>query len=244
MSVSDMFDYFALSVATSLEEVDALQHLRWSVYCDELGYEHPKNCPGQREGDEYDEMSVHLYITHRESGAIAGCVRVIAAESLPEGIALPLEVAYQLSLEQPDLAGIPRQNLFEISRLAIATTFRRRRSDDALSQEYGLLSDVAQARTNFSYLAVLLYSAVIALGESYGFAHACAMMQPRLVRLLSRSGLLFRQLAPLIEHHGQRAAYFSSLSDATTGMNGDMRQLVGRITRQLGSQQMRSGLVL
>lgn len=244
MSVSDMLDYFDLSVATSPEEVDALQHLRWSVYCDELGYEHPEDCPGQRESDEYDEMSVHLYLTHRESGAIAGCVRVIAAERLPEGIPLPLEVAYRLSLEQPDLAGVPRQDLFEISRLAIATIFRRRRSDDAVPQENGVLIDAAQTRTYSSYLAVLLYSAVIALGESYGLSQACAMMQPRLARLLSMSGLLCRQLAPLIEHHGQRAAYFSSLSDVTSGMNDDMRQLVERITRQLRSRELGSGLAL
>ncbi|AOU97450.1 hypothetical protein BI364_05180 [Acidihalobacter yilgarnensis] len=236
----EFLKYFAIHMARTPGEVERIQHLRWLVYCREFQYEREEDCPGERECDVFDPRATHLYAEHIPSGTIAGCVRVVCADSLGPGEFLPLELAYDSHVKKPDLGKIPRETLFEISRLAVSPQFRRRAGERlsplGLETTKPPTSEI-ELRT-FPLVSLALYLSVIALGEIYALdeAHACAMMQPRLARMLTRFGIVFRQEAPLIDYHGSRAAYSITLQDAVRGMTGDMKSLYTKLCDNLAAQ--------
>ncbi len=106
-----------------------LFRLRYQVYCDECGFEDPKEYPEMMERDKYDDHAIHFGNTvegHREMG---GAVRMI----LNSKMGFPIEKNF--FIDQELLPTFERTKIAEISRLAISKTFRRRASDGILYNE-------------------------------------------------------------------------------------------------------------
>lgn len=224
-----LLDYFTIHVARSQAELDRIQYLRWEVYCRDFQYEREEDCPGERERDAYDERAEHAYAVHQPSGLTAGCVRIICAASLGADEILPIHKAYldRKYAESGWIEGMPRDTLFEVSRLAVSSQFRRRRGEQ--TSPLGSVDAAAEPGAGdpraLPMLSLALILSATALGELYGLHDACAMMQPRLARLLMRFGIEFKQVAPLIDYHGQRAAFHVTVEDAVHGIRGEAREL-------------------
>ncbi|APZ42975.1 PEP-CTERM/exosortase system-associated acyltransferase [Acidihalobacter ferrooxydans] len=223
-----LLDHFTLKIARSAEEIDFLQHLRWAVYCREFGYEREEDCPGEREKDLFDPRSVHLYMQHRSTGHIAGVVRIIPANNFPADMRLPFEAAYQASGNSFDAdSDVSRDRIIEISRMAVATEFRRRQGERGSPIGLGVMNELASSARYFPLLPLSLYLSVAAHVELSGQhdTYGYAMMEPRLIRLLHRYGIHFAQVAPTIEYHGERAAYRITLDDVFKNLKEDLREL-------------------
>jgi N-acyl amino acid synthase of PEP-CTERM/exosortase system len=108
-------------VATTPELLDGVFRLRYQVYVDEFGYEHAGDHPEGREMDEWDPLSIHMAALNTE-GEVIGTIRLI----LNSEYGLPT-----LNVSAPFFQDRNPRSKFiaEVSRLAVARSFRRRVED-------------------------------------------------------------------------------------------------------------------
>ena len=218
-SLSDTFSqYFELSVGCGPACTEPAQRLRYEVYCREFGFEREEDCPGGLETDPYDRQADHCLIRHRPSGEIAGCLRLVHLQ-IPGGVTdLPIQIhaAAALAGTPIDPSTTPASERCEISRIAVSAGFRRRpfEQEGPLGNEESAAIDAPDARS-FPLLAVALFMASRLMVLHRGTPHVFAMMEPRLARMLARAGLDFRRLGPVVEYHGQRAAYYIHYTQQT-----------------------------
>jgi N-acyl amino acid synthase of PEP-CTERM/exosortase system len=175
--------------------------LRYQVYCIENQFLPIEDNPGGWERDAFDAHSVQAVLIHRPSGAIAGTVRLVLPTATPRPGCLPIHaVGYKLMHE----AGLPIERTTELSRFAISKQFRRRAGDGL----YGGVTDAdapgEDRRRIIPHLSLGLISAAIRMGIDSGMEFVCATMEPTLLRLLTRLGVHFIPLGPVVDFHGPR----------------------------------------
>lgn len=224
--IQDLLRYFSVHAARTPDELAHIQHVRWQVYCHEFHYEREEDCIDEREGDPFDEHAQHAYVLHKKTGRYAGCVRTIAASKLGQGQALPVVAAARHTLYSgpQTLERFERSSLFEVSRLAVAPEFRRRSGER--KNPYGLTAPAFSDKNEERVLPLLSMALILcatALGELTGRENALAMMEPRLCRLLLRFGVQFEQIGALMDYHGQRAAFHTTVSQTVIGMRPDLQ---------------------
>ena len=214
-------DYFSIHIADTIELKKEVFKLRCDVYCKELGYEktcnHPEfsdceNC----EIDIFDAYSKHILIQHKTSGKYAGCVRLVTPPPDNPKALLPFEANCSQSFEPKNIAFLREGNAIkvgEVSRLAVASQFRLRKSDtkspEGINTEQLLLGISKEQLRYFPLISVVLYFAATSIAVHQHLKYAAVMMEPALARLLSRSGISFKQLGEPMDYHGQRALFFS-----------------------------------
>ncbi|MGK2942632.1 MAG: PEP-CTERM/exosortase system-associated acyltransferase [Immundisolibacter sp.] len=211
-SMAETFSrYFETVLCDTAQTLWLSQRLRYDVYCREYGYEREEDCPGGLEQDEYDTQAHHCLIRHRDSGAVAGCLRLVYSGSGAALDKIPIERHGAAALEGASIqpSCFPRAEICEISRIAVSRNFRRRAQETAtpIGDLETATQDAADARS-FPLLAAALFMAARAMVLSVNKPHVFAVMEPRLARMLERSGLCFRRLGPLVDYHGQRAGYY------------------------------------
>jgi N-acyl amino acid synthase of PEP-CTERM/exosortase system len=227
--------YFSAELAVSQTQKQESFRVRYRVYCEEFNYESPESCPGGLERDEFDEESFHCLIRHRTSGRVAGCVRLVAPG---QHISTPIE-KYCLDSIDPDYREIlqfQRQEVCEISRLAVDGSFRRRIGET--SSRYGKPESIdvsKRERRSFSLIAVAAFLGAAALSDITSRRKTFAMMEPFLPRLLIRSGIKAHPAGQEVDYHGARAAYFMSTEEAVAGMNPELLQLYDGIHKNLAA---------
>ena len=180
------------------------------------------------ENDEFDDRSEHCLIIHRESGRPAGCVRLVPTFDSREKDPLPYEKHCYESLDENFInqLALNRQQVCEISRLAVDAIFRRRPGEH--STRFGELNGLdfsQQEQRTFSLIAVACFLAATVLTENTGRTNVFAMMEPFLPRLMNRSGIMFQRAGQNIDYHGTRAPYFITTQSALTNMHPDLREL-------------------
>jgi N-acyl amino acid synthase of PEP-CTERM/exosortase system len=177
--------------------------LRHSVYCEDLGYE-PVRADGL-ETDEFDAHAVHVLIRHRASLAYVGCVRLVRLPPGGDTARLPFEhLCHGLAPGAvPDTAE-RRARIAEVSRLAIARTFRRRRGE---AQQPAPVSEGDFSGTpsfRFPHILVGLYLGVIAAAALHDIQRLFVLTEPRLGDHLHRLGLRVVRIGNPVEHRGLR----------------------------------------
>lgn len=227
--------YFSVVAANTGDLLEKVYQLRHQVYCEELGYEQQR--ASQLEHDEYDKRSIHCLLFHRSSQTYVGCVRLILADSQKPEVPFPFERACGESLEWDfdSSAATSRRKYGEISRLAIAANFRRRRGEASVA-DGGSDSFDARAeeeRRLFPSVALGLYLAITAMGLNQGLEGVFAMMEPRLARQLRRFGIHFQQVGAEVQHRGIRAPFFISRDNLFNNLKPDCRVLLDNIQKQL-----------
>jgi N-acyl amino acid synthase of PEP-CTERM/exosortase system len=207
--------YFEVVRATTPEQLDLAHRLRYQVYCIENSFEDPARCSDGREVDEDDNRSAHALLLHRQSGATAGTVRLIMPllddGRRPLPIERTLDPAARLRLEP-----LPRHLVAEVSRFAVSKNFRRRHGDGHYAEagfSRSLAGRAARDRRLIPFITFGLLRAVFAICLEHGIIHLAAMMEPALLRLLFRLGLVFEPLGGLVEHHGLRQPCVARLVD-------------------------------
>lgn len=207
----DFFDYFSLELADSEERLQESFRLRYRVYVEEMKFERREDFPCGMEHDSFESHSLAMLLRHNASGKTIGCVRLIVADPSNGNKAFPFENATGGLLSQTTVfQRTQRDRLGEVSRLAIAPEFRRRRND----QEMGLYSVLDAAdpgqdprRRNNIPPALGLVFAAASMGMEIGLHAVFVMMELRLARLLRTLGLEFEQVGEAIEYHGLRAPF-------------------------------------
>lgn len=211
----DTFDrYFTIQVAKTPEEKKQVYEIRYNVYCQEFGYEQRSD---GLENDIFDTIAVHCLITHKATGAPAGCTRLIPASEHQ----LPIEQQYPYTSILNELGIEDRSTVCEISRLAVDTSFRRRNGETF--SKYGLPNGDKRSGEIFSLITLSALLAGIALADINNTPNGLAMMEPFLPRLLHRSCINFKQVCPIIEYHGQRAGYFANAEVVRSELTDDLK---------------------
>ncbi len=223
-------------VARDEGERDAVFALRHDVYCEELGFEPTR--PDGRESDDFDARSLHAYVRHAASGAMAGTVRLVTTSNDDER--LPMEVHCGEALAQAVLrpSQFPRDSVCEISRLAVPAPFRRRATDRFAGAASGAIDPGRYSASElrcFPWIAIALYFSAAALSRQSGRRHVFVMVEPRLARAMGFVGIDFRQIGPAIEFHGQRAPYYIDRERLAEGLSPGFRRLLHVVDEALAT---------
>lgn len=208
--------------------------LRHKVYCEELRFEDAK--PEQIEQDDFDQRSVHCAIRHINSNQLAGTVRVITAKQQDELLPLQKYCAHAITHETLAPQNFLPHQICELSRLAVPAQFRKRQTDKQEGAAQGVINEEtfsAHEMRAFPYIAVSLYLSAIALCHKTRRFHIYLMMEPRLARSLKFIGIYCTQLGPVVEYHGQRAAYYVDVREARRTLNAGYRKLLTFIESEL-----------
>jgi N-acyl amino acid synthase of PEP-CTERM/exosortase system len=161
--------------------------LRYQVYCREHPYENPDEHPQQMELDAYDCRSMHSLIIDRENGLAIGTVRIILPELNSPEASLPVQQICRHSLP----IECPMSSTVEISRFAISKEMRK-------------MVEGHPSKELKCSVVLGLMKATVQMSLEYGVTDWLAVMEPALLRLLSRFAIYFAPIGPLIEYHGFR----------------------------------------
>lgn len=228
-------NHFEIVPAIQEHMLDKVYRIRHQVYCEELGFEQRR--ADDREHDEFDHNAIHCLLRHKPSQSYVGCVRLILADPDAPDQRFPFEKVCGQTLDWrfDSTAGTGRRCFGEISRLAIAGAFRRRRPGECQTQERHRAAQCASDDTRklFPSVALGLYLSITAMGLNKGLDGVFAMMEPRLARQLRRFGIEFEQIGQAVEHRGTRAPYFISRNALLDNLKTDCRTLLGKIQNRL-----------
>lgn len=231
--------YFELVHADTDELRTLVFQLRHQVYVLETGFESETDCTSgvdahgrilHLEADEFDARSDHYLLRHRRTDVFAGTVRLI----LPEGRApYPIEVHCDLVDPIHDLAA--RARLGEISRLAVSKIFKRRLGE--AGSVAGVASDIEvyfddDERRVLPHISLGLFAAVMRMAHAHDISHCYAVMEPALLRLLGRFGVVFRRIGPDVDYHGVRVPCITSADEVMPNIRQVAPQVWDLITNR------------
>jgi N-acyl amino acid synthase of PEP-CTERM/exosortase system len=205
--------HFDVRHADSPERLDAAYRLRYQVYCVENRFEDRDRCPDGRETDDDDDRAVHTLLVHRRTGAAIGTARLILPET-GTGRPLPIE-----RVVHPAARALFRRSQHhrtaEISRFAVSKQFRRRRGEDRFADTgfpYPAAEVDGAERRLLPHITFGLVRGLLSLCLDYEITAVAAVMEPALLRVLSRLGIDFEPMGPLVEHHGLRQPCFADIA--------------------------------
>ncbi|APD86949.1 GNAT family N-acetyltransferase [Alteromonas sp. Mex14] len=201
--------YLTPKIAGSQDLKDEVFKIRHNVYCEELAFEPVRE--NGLEVDEFDAFSMHCLIQHVSSQNYAGTVRIV--RPIEQHQKLPIEKYCLNSITNNELnpANFAREDVCEVSRLAVPKAFRRRQMDNHDGAAVGIINQNSYSETElrcFPFIAVGLYFAAAGMALEQGIKHAYVMMEPRLARSMGFVGIKFQQIGPVVDYHGKRAPYY------------------------------------
>jgi N-acyl amino acid synthase of PEP-CTERM/exosortase system len=195
--------YFDVVRADNPQLLELAYRLRYQVYCVENPFEDPTRCRDRREVDEDDDRSVHTLLIHRPSRLAAGTARVIMPR-LGANRPLPIEGLIGRR-EWETIRHLPRLRTAEISRFAVSKEFRRRSGEQRYADaRFPYPAADGGHKRLVPYITFGLLRGILEICLEHEITMLTAVMDPALLRLLTRLGLHFEPLGPLVEHHGLR----------------------------------------
>lgn len=230
--LEDFTRYFDISLALTRKQRTLVYQIRYQVYCEEFGYESTSALGNHQEMDEFDCQSMHCLVTHRESGVAAGCVRVVMVE---DNDLMPMEKHARDSLTPGIMEQFAdqRDSICEISRLAVAGAFRRRRREK--QTRFGDLEgwdfSLGEQRT-FPLIAVALFLGAGAVADILNRRNCFAIMEPFLPAMLSRTGLRFQRIGTDFEHRGIRAPYYANIDELNNNAPDELRSCFAAVREE------------
>lgn len=234
------FNQFFELVHADTDELRArVFQLRYQVYVLETGFETEADCHRgvdasghliHLEEDEFDARSDHYLLRHRRTGVYAATVRLILPRS---GAPYPIEV--HCDLDAPVRDSPLRARLGEISRFAVSKVFKRRLGEaDSVA---GVAADIEvyfddHERRVLPHISLGLFAAVMRMAHAHGIDQCYAVMEPALLRLLGRFGVVFRRIGPDIEYHGLRVPCVTSADEVLPSIKQAAPQVWDLITNR------------
>ncbi|BFT29635.1 hypothetical protein D210916BOD24_08110 [Alteromonas sp. D210916BOD_24] len=219
--IATHFSRYLLPVVATTEAMKAQSYqIRHNVYCEELKLEAERS--NKQETDEFDSYSIPCLIQHVSTKTMAGTVRMVRPTT-PEQL-LPIEKYCLNAISHSPLlpTRFSRDNICEISRLAIPAQFRRRSMDKFAGAQLGGLNPETFSQTElrcFPFIAVGLYLTAAALIIKHDIEHVYVMVEPRLAKNMRLVGIKFKQIGPVIDYHGPRAAHHIDLQSLKHGLS-------------------------
>lgn len=194
---------FVVEVATSPETVIDALRLRHVVYCQERSFE-----PGLDgiETDQFDRAAHHVLLRCRATREVVGTVRLVT----PMRDELPMERLARF----PKLRQCPRNQIAEVSRFALSKSWR-----------------VANGWP-CNLLRLALIRGIVEVSGKMELNYWCALVEPKLLRLLHTSAIYFRPAGDMVEHRGWRQPSFIALSEMFNHMRREKPAVWDFVTDQ------------
>jgi len=216
------------------EEVFKIRH---NVYCEELAFEQVNE--SEQEEDEFDKHSIFTLIKHKPSNTYTSCIRIVKTESKEQ--LLPIEKYCLESITNQEFHPnmFKRDEICEISRLAVKSEFRRRKTDKFKGSATGVILENEYSETElrcFPFIAIGLYMAAATMAMETGIKHVYVMMEPRLARSMKFVGIHFIQLGKPIEYHGLRAPYYINSDIFMSNLSSGFKSLYEAIRKDVTPQ--------
>lgn len=214
--------------------------LRYQVYVLETGFEHDSDCEcgyddnGEvihLERDEFDTRSDHYLVRHRRTGVYAATARLILPD--PEQVQAP----YPIETHCPSIERVAdaqmRASLGEISRFAVSKVFKRRIGElgslAGVSTNVDIYFDDDEKRV-LPHISLGLIAAVIRMASEHGIGHLYAVMEPALLRLVGRFGVIFNRIGPDVDYHGIRVPCLTHLEECVNNIQRTAPQVWELVT--------------
>lgn len=232
--------HFEIKTDSGAETEDEAFKLRYQVYCVERGYEDAATFCNRREQDRHDRHSLHGIVRHRASGETMGTVRLVRGGSnAGDRRRFPIEHAYPeiLSGNAIDDDILPRATTAEISRLAVSKASQCRIPQRSESDQASVLARSGWHFNGRCYPLVTfgLFVALTRLSVRNDITHWMAVMEPSLLRLLSRFGIQFQPIGGLIDYHGKRQPCYAEVDRIKLGVQCQEQPLFNLAEHQLES---------
>ncbi len=213
--------FFDVRPVVTADELRLALALRYQVYCLETGFEDLAQHPDGVERDEFDGRAVHSLLMHRGSGMVAGTVRLVLPQAGDLSAPFPIEKHCGDSVRRPVEAAL-RGQVAEISRFCISKEFKRRMAEphtvwgsvEGMTAEELLMSQ----RRLIPHITVGLFTAIVRMSAQHGIRYWYAVMEPSLLRLLTRFGIHFTSIGPAVNYHGARQPCFADASAVLSEM--------------------------
>jgi N-acyl amino acid synthase of PEP-CTERM/exosortase system len=233
--------YFELSLALTEAQKEDVYRVRYSVYCEEFGYEKAEAFRNGMETDAFDAQSVHCLVRHIETGLPAGCVRLV---SVADDQHLPMEDHCGDALDRAFFDGFAnrRDSMSEISRLAVDSHFRRRRGENL--SRFGnpeTLQFAAREKRTFPLIAVGLFLAAAAVSDIQRRPNLFAIMEPFLPAILRRTGVVVQRVGEDFDFKGLRAPYYLNFDEAERVAQDELRRCYEVVREQFASVLVPAG---
>jgi len=195
--------WFEVVPADSPELLEQAYRLRYQVYCREYNYEEPDEHPNYLETDEYDSRSVHSLLLDRIHDTIAGTVRLILPDPDAPSDSFPIQQICNHPMLQ-DRRLLLTSTAAEVSRFAVSKSFRKELRESPHIGSSRRVGESVESRIMRSAIPLGLMKATLHMSIEHGITDWFAVMEPSLLRLLSRFGIYFKPIGPLVEYHGLR----------------------------------------
>ncbi|PXX91084.1 PEP-CTERM/exosortase system-associated acyltransferase [Marinobacter vulgaris] len=223
--VSTIFNsVFNVELAMSPEAINEVFEVRYQVYCIDRPFEDPDCFVDKREHDAYDPRSAHALIRHRITRDSVATVRLVMTGDNPEQDEFPMEAPCIPRMDQHARAafeGARRDQIAEISRMAVSREFRRRLNEDESStgaSDFVRYSDLENGKRAMPYISLGLFAAILQMSVRHNITHWMAIMEPAQLRLLKRFGVEFDHVGPVMEYHGRRRPAFTEAASLIDGI--------------------------
>ncbi len=196
--------YFEIVPAFTEALQQEAYRIRHAVYCEDLQFEATRS--DGFETDEYDAHSLHLLIRNTQLDRLIGCVRVIIPPTDGSDWLLPFEKTCANTLNRSiiDPAKLPRKQIAEVSRLAVISSFRRRKGE--ANSPVSLTEDDFDhsPAPRFPYIPLGLYYGAVELARLHGVKLLFILTEERLANHFNKLGFEIQFIGAPTEHHGQR----------------------------------------
>jgi N-acyl amino acid synthase of PEP-CTERM/exosortase system len=195
----------------------AIYRLRYQIYVEEFGFERPEDHPCDLEVDPYDAHAIYMAALDATE-QVVGTARLILHSK--DGFPIEHAVNLQYSGEKP-----PPERTAEISRLAVASSYRRRAEDGQYGVESylkvsqgGVLPDIGvipeeYARRQRPAIMLGLCALIWQTSKRLGLTHWYMISEKKLWNTLYKYGMLFHQIGEPVEYHGIRIPYMIPLAE-------------------------------
>ncbi|RQW85132.1 MAG: PEP-CTERM/exosortase system-associated acyltransferase [Geobacter sp.] len=216
-----MTRFYFRKIALDEPLISEVYRLRYKVYCEEWGFEKPEDHPGGLETDEYDPHSLHFGAFSQESGNLIGTIRLI----LNSELGFPIENHCSFSTE---LSWLNKDNVAEISRLAVSKEYRKRAVDSLIYNDGEIRTDQKEAakeilekRKQEFFIIMGLYTCMYMESARLGLTHWYAVMAKGLRILLRRMSIQLLPIGPEVEYHGLRVPYLGTIADILKNVSAE-----------------------
>jgi len=213
------FDFFIIDDTNYLQDSYAL---RYKLYCEEAGFLREEDYPAKRETDSFDNFSIHVGAVNK-AGLLVGTVRMV----LPSHIGLPSFKHCKFFDEYKSISHHENPlfiNAAEISRLALAKSYRRRSGDglygtsvinESSARES---SEAIPERRQRPEIVLGLYKTLYQESKRRGITGWFAAMEKTLLRLLHRYNFGFKSIGPEVDYYGPVTPYLAKIVDLELGV--------------------------
>jgi N-acyl amino acid synthase of PEP-CTERM/exosortase system len=156
-----------------------------------------------------------------------GCSRIVRPPANDPLYRLPFEEKCAGVLDRTiiDPAKLPRQNIAEVSRLAVIGGYRRRKGEHHSSISLADEHLDMEGLPRFPYIPIGLYLGTAELARLNGIETLFVLTEERLAHHFTKLGFQLQIIGSPIEHHGLRVPSVMSVSAIINNMRTILRPL-------------------